>query len=120
MDLGLTYRLIRDPILGDHLLGLSTQNLVSPQMKGQSEEAGAGSFSRDIKLSWVGKYWESRLESAVDFDLKDFWAAAGEFRDGASGASIAKKLEWDLNVKMGAWVLQALKMYLQLDSMKMP
>ncbi|NLL13005.1 MAG: tetratricopeptide repeat protein [Fibrobacter sp.] len=113
MDLGLTYRLIRDPILGDHLLGLSTQNLIAPQMKGETDEAGAGSFSRDMKFSWLGRYWESRLESAVDFDLKDFWAAAAEFKDGASGTSVAKKLEWDLNVKLGAWVLRLLKMYLQ-------
>ena len=49
----------------------------------------------------------------MDFDLKDFWAAAAEFKDGASGTSVAKKLEWDLNVKLGAWVLRLLKMYLQ-------
>lgn len=113
MDLGLTYRLIRDPVLGDHVLGLSTQNLIAPQMKGQTDEPGAGSFSRDLKFSWFGNYWEKRLESAVDIDLKDFWAAAAEFKDGSSGSSIARNLEWDLNLKVGAWMLRLIKMYLQ-------
>ena len=54
MDLGLTYRLIRDPILGDHLLGLSTQNLIAPRMKGETDEAGAGKFFKryEIQLAW--------------------------------------------------------------------
>lgn len=113
MDLGFTYRLVRHPILGDHLLGLSTQNLIAPAMKGQSSEEGAGRFSRDIKLSWFGNYWEKRVESTLDIDVKDFWAAAEEFKDGESGSSIAKKLEWDVNLKLGAWMLRLIKMYLQ-------
>lgn len=112
-DLGLTYRLIRHPVIGDHLLGVSTINLLAPQMNRENTDNGEGALSKDLKFSWIANYWEKRFESAVDFDIKDFWAAASDF-NGENGVNIAKKLEWDVNFKVGAWLLRLLKMYLQL------
>lgn len=99
-DVGLTYRLLRDPFFGDHVIGLSTQNLIN----------GYG-YSSDAKLSWLSNYWEHRLESVLDFDLKDFMAAASEFK--TADYSLPKKIEWDLNYKIGIWFLHFLNLYAQ-------
>jgi len=115
LDIGLTYRLFRHALIGDHLIGLSTVNLIAPSM-GKSPVPNfksTGQYSRDIKLSWLGNYWEKRLESALDIDIKDFWAAKDEFKLNNNGLSLAKKLEWDINLKVGAWLLRMAKLYLQ-------
>lgn len=115
LDIGLTYRLLRHALIGDHLIGLSTVNLIAPSM-GKSPVPNfksTGQYSRDIKLSWLGNYWEKRLESALDIDIKDFWSAKDEFKLNNNGLSLAKKLEWDINLKVGAWLLRMAKLYLQ-------
>lgn len=115
IDIGITYRLLRHALLGDHVLGLSTINLIAPTM-GKSympDFKSTGQYSRDIKLSWIANYWERRLESALDIDIKDFWAAKDEFRLSDGGVSLAKKIEWDINLKLGAWLLRMFKLYLQ-------
>jgi len=53
LDIGLTYRLLRHALIGDHLIGLSTVNLIAPSM-GKSPVPNfksTGQYSRDIKLS---------------------------------------------------------------------
>ena len=114
LDFGFTYRLLRHSLIGDHVLGLSTQNLIAPSM-GKSPLPSfktTGQFSRNLKISWIGNYWERRLESALDFDIKDFLVAAGEF-ELADGLKAAKQIEWDINLKLGAWLLRMAKIYLQ-------
>ena len=114
VDVGFSYRLIRHALLGDHILGLSTQNLIAPTM-GDSyvpNFKSTGQYSRDLKISWLGNYWERRIESALDFDIKDFWAAKDEFTSDL--LTSAKQLEWDINFKVGAWMLRMAKVYLQM------
>ena len=114
IDIGFSYRLIRHALLGDHILGLSTQNLIAPTM-GDSYTPNfksTGQYSRDLKISWLGNYWERRIESALDFDVKDFWAAKDEFTSDL--LTSAKQLEWDINFKVGAWMLRMAKVYLQM------
>lgn len=116
LDLGLTYRLFRNAFFGDHLLGVSFQNILTPAMDDVYKVAVSkeGALSRTMKVLWLGNYWERRFETALDFDLKDFGAAAEEFK-GANGlADVASTLEWDVNFKLSAWLLRLLKVSLQL------
>ena len=104
-DLGLTYRLPRHSLLGDHILGISTQNLVAPSLGNE--------YSRDLKFSWLGNYMEERFESALDIDIRDFLASPDEFLNPGDGSSLSKKIEYDINLKLGAWLMQMAKVYLQ-------
>jgi tetratricopeptide (TPR) repeat protein len=105
-DLGLTYRLFRNAFFGDHVLGVTLQNLLSPAT------SEGYSIARSMKVVWLGNYWERRFETAVDYNLKDIAAAASEFKS-AGGVEAASKLEWDVNLKLSAWLLRILKVSLQ-------
>jgi tetratricopeptide (TPR) repeat protein len=114
VDLGLTYRLFRNALFGDHVLGVSIQNLLTPPMGDGYSIAFSkeGALARSLKVLWFGNYWERRFETAVDFDLKDIGAAAAEFKS-SNGVEAASKLEWDVNLKLSAWLLRILKVSLQ-------
>ncbi len=107
LDVGLTYRLLRHSLFGDHILGVSTQNLL-PILGFKDSE----NYSRDLKLTWLMNFWERRIEGGIDFDLKDFLAKAESFS--INNIESTPKLEWDLNVKAGVWLLRLFKVYLQL------
>jgi len=38
VDIGLSYRLMRDPLLGWHVVGVMLQNIVAPRMKSTGME----------------------------------------------------------------------------------
>jgi tetratricopeptide (TPR) repeat protein len=113
-DLGATYRLVKHPVFGDHILGIATQNLIAPQMDSvfTVKFNGTNSYSRDLKFSWISNYWERRIESVLDFDIKDFFASAENFQAN-DGVSFANKLEWNINYKIGVWALRLFKLYMQ-------
>lgn len=117
LDLGLSWRLIKHPLVGEHVLGLSTQNLLAPAMSSApvptfSEE---GAYSRGLKISWNAKLLDGRIESGLDFDIKDFLAASEEFQklDQTNGNLIdaAKEIEWGLSWRIGVWFLRIIKLY---------
>lgn len=108
LDLGLSYRLMHHPVLGDHVLGAAAQNLVPPKL-GQDE-----AYSSVGRLSLISHYWEKRVETGFDFSVKDFLASAEMFKetnDQGAPVEAAKALEWDLNARLGVWVLRLLQLY---------
>ena len=82
LDLGLTYRAILDPLLGTHLLGLAMQNVIAPGMSSTNilDLSNQNAYSRNLRLSWYSTYWEHRIESGLDFNIKDILANVNEFR----------------------------------------
>jgi tetratricopeptide (TPR) repeat protein len=113
LDLGLTYRALRHPILGDHILGIATQNLLAPQMtKTLSFSGSSGAYARNLKFTWLSYYLEHRLESTLDYNLKDFITSAKEFKLNDS-VSFAKQMEYEINYKLGLWMLKLLRVYVQ-------
>jgi TolA-binding protein len=109
VDLGLTYRLIRHSLFGDHLVGLSTNNLL---MFSKDLEA----YSRDVKLQFIGNFWEHRIDYGLDIDFKDFLADAEAFRLTDNNGGIIEngwKPELDFNLKVGMWLLRMFKVYVQ-------
>ncbi len=97
-DVGLTYRLLNNPVVGNHLLGINIQNAYV-QIVNSSEK-----YPRNLRLSLNSSYWERKIESSFDFAFKDIGTAAGEFSEGA-------KTEWDLNAKLGFWLLRLINLY---------
>ena len=114
LDLGLTYRALQHPILGDHIIGLSTQNLIAPQMaESFSVSPGSrGEYARNLKLLWLSHYLEHRVESTLDFNFKDILASANEFEK-SDAVSFAKKMEFDVNYKLGFWILKLIRLNMQ-------
>ncbi|MDG5816432.1 hypothetical protein QA601_15150 [Chitinispirillales bacterium ANBcel5] len=97
-DIGLTYRALRNPLIGDHMIGVSTNNLIN--VINDSEE----SYARGLRFSLISNYWENRIESSVDFTLKDFLADGKNFEDGVV-------TDWDLTAKLGFWVMRMGNVY---------
>jgi len=113
IDVGANYRLMMHPILGEHIIGAATQNLVAPTM-GHSlvpDFGSASTYSRNLRLSFYSKFWENRLENYFDLDIKDFVTAFDkEIFD--NNRSFVKNLEWDLNWRVGVWAMRMFKAYL--------
>lgn len=100
-DLGLTYRLTRHPVLGDHVFGLTLQNFQKLFME--------DSYSSNFKVSWLAKLWEKRIDFGIDLDIKDF--AAPDFAEGTS-----PKIEFDFNSRFGFWILRIVNAYVQIGN----
>jgi len=111
IDVGANYRVMQHPILGEHIVGAATQNLIAPTM-GTSlvpDFGSASTYARNLRLSFYSKFWENRLENYLDLDIKDFVAGAQNFE---GDVSFLKKLEWDLNWRVGVWAMRMFKAYL--------
>ncbi len=98
-DVGLTYKAIRNPVIGNHMLGVSTTNLLS--IIPSSEE----NYSTALRFSLISDYWERHIESGIDFVIKDIISDAGVFDGGA------KLTEWDATARIGFWLLRMANIY---------
>jgi tetratricopeptide (TPR) repeat protein len=108
-DLGATYRLIRHPIWGYHLIGLSTQNLYNIILDSEDE------LSRNVKFSWNGSFVENRIEAALEYNLRDLLPDDSAFTawNEATQSFIGTEteLEWSVTGRLGGWILQIFKLY---------
>ena len=116
LDLGASYRILSHPKAGDHTIGISTVNLVTPAMGRTlfSTTDYSGAYSRNLRLSWAADFRQRQFESGLDFDIKDFWANAKEFRQTGSLSETAKELEWGIGWRIGAWIFNTFGTYLQM------
>ncbi len=108
IDLGISYRLFRHPLIGDHIAGVAIQNIVAPL-----------DYAANMKLSWLGRFWERRIEAGLDVDIKDWMAQGTDFQKRLQDGSFenaAKKVEMDINGRVGFWVLRVLSAYFQAGS----
>jgi len=113
-DIGANYRLMKHPVLGEHLVGFATQNLIAPTMSTASivDLQSTTEYSRNLRLSGYSKFWESRVENYLELDIKDFLAKAENFQ--TNGVNAAKSIEWELNWRVGYWAMRMFKAYLLL------
>lgn len=105
LDLALSYRFPRHPLLGYNILGINLQNLVSPDLNFKSFQHE----TINLKMSWLGTFWESRIEAGVDFDVKDIIAQKDQFTEGST-------IEYDINARIGCWVLSMINVYAQVGN----
>jgi flagellar motor protein MotB len=66
----------------------------------------AGEYSRTLRVSWLATFWDQRIESGLDIDLKDILANADEFRN--------QTIEWIGAWRLGVRILPMLPVYVQL------
>jgi tetratricopeptide (TPR) repeat protein len=97
-DLGLSYRLLFNPVLGDHLLGLTLQNVLSPF------DFGKLSYSNNVKLSWLGYYWDRQIESGLEINSKNVYGALVRDND-------ASHMEYTYAARLGGWIMRSLNVY---------
>ncbi|MCX7727570.1 MAG: hypothetical protein N2053_12065, partial [Chitinispirillaceae bacterium] len=98
-DLGLSYRLIHNPLIGTHIFGANIQNAIYIKTI-QFEE-----LPRVIRFSLNSTYLERQVESTFDFSLRDIGVSPAQFINSPS------KLEWNLDGKIGGWILRFAKIY---------
>jgi tetratricopeptide (TPR) repeat protein len=115
LDVGAAYRLYKHPVLGEHIVGIATQNLIAPTMgiSWVPDFESTAEYSRNLRLTGYSKFWENRIENYLEFDLKDFFAKAENFQaTGPSLEDFAKSVEWELNWRIGYWAMRMFKAYL--------
>ena len=98
LDVGLTYRIINNPLLGYHVLGSNLQNAF---MIPFSKKIGKQEYPRTLRLSLTSNYGERTVETDIEMAIKDIGVSNKEFND--SSSAIPK---WDLNTRLGFWVLK--------------
>ncbi len=110
IDLALSYRFLRHPLLGNNVIGINLQNIVSPDFSFKNFQHEAV----NLKMSWLGKFWESRIDAGVDLDIKDVIPQAKNFVENtAQGGNAPTKTEFDVNARLGCWILGIINAYVQ-------
>jgi tetratricopeptide (TPR) repeat protein len=101
LDIGLTYKVLRHQLLGNHILGLSTNNIVNV-ITGTDEKYAAA-----LRFSLLSDFWERRICYGADFVLKDILAGETDWL----GDNPIKDMPWDFNQKLGFNILRIFKLY---------
>jgi TolA-binding protein len=102
-DAGLSYRLARHPVLGDHVLGAAMQNVLP--MSFASAFGPAEQYPTLLRFSLLSNFLERRVQAAADFSLKDIFANNALFQNGI------KSSEWELDANVSYWFLRLFKVY---------
>ncbi len=99
-DIGLTYRVLNNPVIGTHLLGISLQNAIMVLTKSKEK------YPRNLRFSLNSTYAERLVESGLEFSLKDVASDKSEYLPDS-----IPQMEWDMNAKIGFWVLRLANLY---------
>jgi len=100
MDIGLTYKVLRHQMLGNHILGLSTNNLVNMILDTDEKYAAA------LRVSLLSDFWERRIYYGADFVLKDILSGEGDWK-----SMDMKTMPWEFTQKIGTNILRIFKLY---------
>ncbi len=107
-DVGLTYRLARHPVWGDHVVGISFQNILQPIL--DNLKIGAyndPAYQSTVKLSWIGHFWERQIEAGLDLSSKNIYNAIAHHNlDSATNSAT-----YDYNFRLGAWIMRMFNLY---------
>jgi len=101
VDVGLTYKVLRHQLLGNHILGLSTNNIFNMILDTDEKYAAA------LRFSLLSDFWERRVYLGVDFVLKDILAGETDWTPEA-----IKGMPWENTYKVGANILRIFKLYM--------
>ena len=101
VDLGLTWKLARHPLFGNHMLGVSTSNIFNMIL--DHEET----YSAALRFSLLSDFWERQIYYGADFVLKDIFAGGDDF-----GEFDAVNMPWELTQKLGGNILRIFKLYI--------
>lgn len=99
LDLGITWRVLALNDRQNHLIGLSTINLISLATYNDIIP-----YSRDLKASWIADFSEKSIEAGIDIDLRDFWARLEAFKAQEDLRASVRELEWGVSGRTGYWI----------------
>ena len=100
-DLGLNWKLLRHPMIGNHIVGLSTQNLFTHILDTDEVYASA------LRVSLLSDFWERRISYGADYVLKDIFSGPDHFHPDS-----VTHTPWELTQKLGFNILRIFKVYL--------
>jgi len=101
VDVGLTYKVLRHQMLGNYIIGVSTNNLVNMILDTDEKYATA------LRFSLLSDFWERRIYFGADFVLKDI--LADDAKDFTANA--VKGMPWENTYKIGTNILRIFKLY---------
>ncbi len=101
VDVGLTYKVLRHQLLGNHILGLATNNIVNI-ITGDTDEK----YAAALRISLLSDFWERRVYFGADFVLKDILAGETDWSKEA-----VKGMPWENTYKIGTNILRIFKLY---------
>lgn len=109
-DLGVSYRALRHPLLGEHVVGVMFQNLVPPQLS--VIDSSDNRYAPNLKVSWLGKILGGKIETGLDVDVKDFLNQGETLLDGVD----ERVIEYDFNYRIGTWLFHVANAFFQIGS----
>lgn len=107
-DLGISYRLLRHPVIGTHSLGAAMNNLVYIPLSVPGDVEST--LPRTARFSLVSHYLENQVESSFDFSLRDIGVSGSDFKPDSAGDIITSG-EWNLDAKVGGWIIRIINIY---------
>jgi TolA-binding protein len=108
-DIGLSCRLPLAERLGEHLLGLSLQNIAQPitALLPASDQFTAESYSNNVKLSWNAYFNRRSIDCGIDLDLKNVYASIVKLKESGRKGSI----EFDAALRLGGRLFNIIDVY---------
>ena len=111
IDVGLSWKLLRHPMIGNHILGIGTNNIVNMILDTDEKFASA------LRFSLLSDFWERRIYYGADFNIKDILSVAGDWPPDWVGTPPQlvyppQVIPWEFTQKIGINVLRIFKLYL--------
>jgi outer membrane protein assembly factor BamD (BamD/ComL family) len=113
-DIGLSYRLFLDPAMGEHLLGISLQNILQPltDLLPASGSFTSQGYSNNVKLSWSAYLWERQFDAGIDVDVKNLYGSMVKLK-GEQKPGVA---EYGVSLRLGGWLVRMFNAYVQVGT----
>jgi tetratricopeptide (TPR) repeat protein len=102
-DLGLSYRLFKNALLGNHILGVNAQNLLAPSFPA-TDNNPKETYARNLRFTLFSTYWEKRIESNFDYCMKGFMS-----NDDDWAPDSMKITSWEFTGRISFAILQMVK-----------
>lgn len=96
-DFGLSYKLLAHPAIGTHVLGAALQNIIF---------TGDDQSPRTFRASLNSTYWERKIESTIDFAIKDIGTNTELWHKDTTPTT-----EFEINAKLGGWIMRFVNLY---------
>ncbi len=97
VDFGLSYKLLAHPAIGTHIFGAALQNIIF---------TGDEQLPRTFRASLNSTYWERKIESTIDFSVKDIGTNTALWMQDSAPA-----IEFEINAKLGGWIMRFVNLY---------
>jgi hypothetical protein len=103
VDLGISYRLIKHPIIGTHLFGANLQDLLTLKLFGSGV---FDQYARNLRFTLYSTFFEKMVETNFDYCTKDLFPNGSAFVTDSP-----KTLETEFSGRIGVAIIQMFRLY---------